>query len=187
MKKPIAIALLFLALAWLPPLCVSLSNVASAKGDDFNAAVKLVERFYGVKHKSIPFLARAGIKSATTVARIAGGQKRQIAEAGSVQVAYFEDQDFNPSSGFANFKVTMNAVLGSWSPLLQVASGKDQEQTHVYLRETGDKFNVLVVTIDRRDGCIVQVTVSPKTLATLLKDPDDMGRAITSEATTEDQ
>ena len=24
----------------------------------------------------------------------------------------------------------MNAVLGSWSPLLQVASGKDQEQTH---------------------------------------------------------
>ena len=74
MKKPIAIALLFLALAWLPPLCVSLSNIAYAKGDDFNAAVKLVERFYGVKHKSIPFLARAGMKTATTVARIAGGQ-----------------------------------------------------------------------------------------------------------------
>jgi len=185
MKKPMASAELFLAPAWAPPLCVSLSNIAHAKGDDFNAAVKLVERFYGVKHKSIPFLARAGMKTATTVARIAGGPKRQIAEAGSVQVAYFEDQDFNPAGGFANFKVTMNAVLGSWSPLLQVASGK--EQTHVYLRETGDKFNVLVVTIDRRDGCVVQVTVSPKTLATLLKDPDDMGRAITSEATTEDQ
>lgn len=187
MKKPIAIVLLFLALAWLPPLCVSLSSIAQAKGDDFNAAVKVVERFYGVKHKSIPFLARAGIKTATTVARIAGGQKRQIAEAGSVQVAYFEDQDFNPIAGFANFKATMNGVLGSWSPLIQVASGKDEEQTHVYLRETGEKFNILVVTLDRREGCVVQITVSPKTLATLLKDPDDMGRAITADATTEDQ
>ena len=187
MKKPIAIALLFLALAWVPPLCVSLSNIAHAKGDDFNAAVKLVERFYGVKHKSIPFLARAGMKTATTVARIAGGPKRQIAEAGSVQVAYFEDQDFNSKGGLATFKASMNAVLGSWSPLLQVASGKDQEQTHVYLRESDEKFNVLVVTIERREGCVVQVTVSPKTLATLLKDPDDMGRAITADATTDEQ
>jgi hypothetical protein len=187
MKKPIAIALLFLALAWIPPLCLSLGNAGPAKGDDFKAAVKLVERFYGVKHKSIPFLARAGMKTATTVARIAGGPKRQLAEAGSIQVAYFEDQDFNPSGGLASFKATMNAVLGSWSPLLHVASGKDEGQTHVYLRETGEKFNVLVVTIDGREGCVVQVTVSPKTLAILLKDPDEMGRAITAEATTDDQ
>ncbi len=187
MKKPIAIALLLLELACVAPLCRSLNNIAYAKGDDFNAAVKLVERFYGVKHKSIPLLARAGIKTATTVARIAGGPKRQIAEAGSVQVAYFEDQDFNPKGGIASFKFSMNAALGSWSPLLQVASGRDEEQTHVYLRETGDKFNILVVTIERRDGCVVQVTVSPQTLATLLKDPDGMGQAITAEATTEDQ
>ena len=187
MKKPIAVALLFLVFTWVPPLCLSLSNISSAKGDDFNAAVKVVERFYGVKHKSIPFLARAGIKTATTVARISGGTKRQIAEAGSVQVAYFEDQDFNSNRGFAIFKATMNGALGSWSPLLQVGSAKDEEQTHVYLRENGDNFNVLVVTLDRHDGCVVQVTVSPKTLATLLKDPDGMGQAITAEATTDDQ
>ena len=187
MKKSTAIALLLLALAGVAPLCRSLSNIAHAKGDDFKAAVKVIERFYGVKHKSIPFLARAGIKTATTVARIAGGPKRQIAEAGSVQVAYFEDQDFNPKASNASFKFSMNAALGSWSPLLQVASGKDEEQTHVYLRETGDKFNVLVVTIDRREGCVVQVTVSPQTLATLLKDPDGMGQAITADATTDDQ
>ena len=60
MKKPIAITVLFLTLACVTPLCRSLSTLALAKGDDFNAAVKVVERFYGVKHKSIPFLARAG-------------------------------------------------------------------------------------------------------------------------------
>lgn len=187
MKKPIVIAFLLLALACGAPLCRSVIDIVQAKGDDFNAAVKTVERFYGVKHKNIPFLARAGIKTATTVARIAGGQKRQIAEAGSVRVAYFEDQEFNSKSGFATFKATMNAALGSWSPLLQVSSGKDEEQTHVYLRENGEKFNILVVTLDRRDGCVVEITVSPKTLALLLKDPDGMGAAITAEATTDDQ
>lgn len=186
MKKPIAITILIFALACVAPLCRSLSEIAQAKGDDFNAAVRVVERFYGVKHKSIPFLARAGIKTATTVARIAGGTKRQIAEAGSMQVAYFEDQDFNLKSGFATFKATMNATLGSWSPLLQVGSGQE-EQTHVYLRENGEKFNVLVVTFDRREGCVVQINVSPRTLALLLKDPDGMGRAITEEATTDDK
>ena len=182
MKKPIAIAVLLIALACVTPLCRSLCTLALAKGDDFNAAVKVVERFYGVKHKSIPFLARAGLKTATTVARIAGGEKRQIAEAGSVQVAYFEDQDFSSKGNFANFKFSMNAALGSWSPLLQ-ATEKGESQTHVYLRENNDKFNILVVALDRSDGCVVQVTVSPKTLALLLKDPDDMGRTITAEAT----
>jgi hypothetical protein len=186
MKKPIAIALLILALACVAPLCRSLTEIAQAKGDDFNAAVKVVERFYGVKHKSIPLLARAGIKTATTVARIAGGTRRQIAEAGSVQVAYFEDQEFNSKAGFATFKATMNATLGSWSPLVQVGSA-DGEQSHVYLRENGEKFNVLVVTFDRHEGCVVQITVSPRTLALLLKDPEGMGRAITEEATTDDQ
>ena len=187
MKKPIAIAFLLFALAGVTPICRSLANMALAKGDDFNTAVKVVERVYGVKHKGIPFLARAGMKTATTVARIAGGPKAQLAEAGSVQVAYFEDQDFNLKGSFATFKVTMNAALGSWSPLVQVGSNKDEEQTYVYLRETGDKFNVLVVTIDRRDGCVVQVTVSPKTLATLLKDPESIGSAITADASTDDQ
>jgi len=186
MKKPITIAILFLAVACVTPLCRSLTNLAMAKVDDFNAAVKVVERFYGVKHKSIPFLARAGIKTATAVARVSGGQRRQIAEAGSIQVAYFEDQDFNAQGNLANFKYSMNAALGSWSPLLQVAE-RDETQTHVYLRENNEKFNVLVVALDRHEGCVVQVTVSPQTLATLLKDPNDMGRAIAAEATTDDQ
>jgi len=36
-----------------------------ALNDDFNSAVKLIERFYGVKHMEIPFLAKAGIFSGT--------------------------------------------------------------------------------------------------------------------------
>jgi hypothetical protein len=167
--------------------CTS-TAITPAKGDDFGDVVRLIENFYHVKHSGIPFLARAGMKTATTVARIAGGPKRQLAEAGSVKVAYFEDQDFNSNAGFFRFKSSMNAALArSWSPLIQVASPKAEEQTYIYLRSAGEKFNVLVVTIEPREACVVQVTLAPQTLAKLLQNPDEMGQSITVDATTDDR
>jgi hypothetical protein len=163
------------------------SQVAQAKGDDFGDVVKAIERFYQVKHKGLPFLAKAGIKATTTVARLAGGPKRQLAEAGSVKVAYFEDQEFDSRGRMVNFKASISAVLTEgWSPLVQVVSPSDEQQTYVYLRSAGDKFNVLVVNIEKRDGSVVQVTLAPQTLAKLMQNPDEMGNTITTDATTND-
>jgi len=177
MKKVIAIGLVFIALAGgVPPV--------HAKGDDFNDIVKLIEQFYHVKHQGVPLLARAGIKTATTVARISGGRGRQLAEAGSVKVAYFEDQDFKSNADYLRFKSAITAALaGKWSPLIQVASPKEQEQTYIYLRDAGEKFNVMVVTLESREACVVQVNLSPSTLAKLMQNPDEMGNAITIDAT----
>ena len=160
--------------------------VTQAKGDGFGDVVKLIEQFYHVKHQGIPLLARAGLKTATTVARISGGPRRQIAEAGSVKVAYFDDQDFKANASYSGFKSSMNSVLIGWSPLIQVASPKDEAQTYIYLREAGEKFNVMVVTIEPREACVVQVNLSPANLAKLMRNPDEMGNTITVEATTND-
>ena len=180
MKKSIAIGFTVLVLM----SCVSF---AQAKGDGFGDVVKLIEQTYHVKHQGIPFLARAGMKTATTVARISGGPRRELAEAGSVKVAYFEDQDFRPGGSNSDFTISMNAVLAGWSPLIHVASAKDGEQTYIYLRDAGEKFNVMVVTIERREAYVVQMNLSPQNLAKLLREPDDMGRTITADATTDDQ
>jgi hypothetical protein len=181
MRKSIAISLLSIALA-------GFVTVAQAKGDGFGDVVKLIERFYHVKHQGIPFLARAGLKTATTVARISGGPRRQLAEAGSVKVAYFEDQDFIAEGSYAAFRSSMAAALAeAWTPFIQVTSAKDEEQTYIYLRDAGEKFNVLVVTIEPREACVVQVSLSPRTLAKLMQNPDEMGKEITIEATTDDQ
>src|SRR6266550_8706260 len=75
-----------------------------AKGDEFGAVVKTIEQFYHVKHQSIPFLGRAGMKAATTAARIRGGQYRRLAEAGSIKVVFFQDQDFNSRGAIAAFQ-----------------------------------------------------------------------------------
>jgi hypothetical protein len=161
-------------------------NAVHAKGDDFNSVVKMIEQFYGVKHVGIPFLANAGMKVARTAARIKGGEARRIAEAGSIKLAVFENQDFDGE--FTKFRSTLNTALNqTWSPLIQTVSATDGEQVYIYLREAGEKFNVLVITIAQRDATVVQVTLSPKNLALLLKDPEGTGKAITEEATIIDQ
>jgi hypothetical protein len=157
-----------------------------AKGDDFNSVVKMIEDFYRVKHIGIPFLAKAGMKVATTAARIKGGQARRIAEAGSIKLAVFENQNFN--GDFLKFRNSLNGALNdTWMPLIQTLSATDAEQTYIFLRNAGDKTNVLVVTIAERDATVVQVTLSQKNLALLLKDPEGTGKAITEEATLNDQ
>jgi hypothetical protein len=160
---------------------------AAATGDDFGAAVKLIEQFYNVKHQGLPFLARAGMSATKTVMRISGGQRKRIAEMGSVKVAFFEDQDFSSRGRIGAFKSSINGALAnSWSPLVQTMAAKEEEQTYIYLREANAKFQVLVITIERREAVVVQATINPQTLALLMQNPDEMGRVITNDATTND-
>ena len=167
-------------------VAIAICNSNAAKDDDFKSVVKMIEQFYGVKHVGIPFLARAGMKVATTAARIKGGEAKRIAEAGSIKLAVFEDQDFD--GDFVKFRASLNGALSlTWSPLVQTLSAKDAEQTYVFMRSAGEKFNVLVITIESREATVVQVTLSPKNLALLLKDPEGTGKAITQEATIIDQ
>jgi len=173
-------------IATIALLLVASMPVAHAKGDDFNSVVKMIEDFYRVKHVGIPFLAKAGMKVATTAARIKGGAARRFAEAGSIKLAVFENQEFN--GNFAKFRSSLNQALNdSWMPLIQTVAAAGEEQTYIFLRNAGDKTNVLVITIDQRDATVVQVTLSAKNLALLLKDPEGTGKAITDEATLIDQ
>src|SRR6266850_6164473 len=102
---------------------------AWSKGDDFGSVVKMIEQFYHVKHQGIPFLAKAGMKTATTIARIKGGTARRLAEAGSIKVAIFEDEEFDNTGRFAMFRSSLNAALSeTWTPFIQTLSAKEEEQ-----------------------------------------------------------
>ena len=175
----------------LTPIFIAIALVVfsapvQAKDDDFNSVVKMIEQFYEVKHQGIPFLAKAGMKVATTAARIKGGQAKRIAEAGSIKLAVFEDQSFD--GDFVKFRASLNGALSlTWTPLIQTLSATDAEQTYIFLRSAGEKFNVLVITIEPREATVIQVTLSPKNLAQLIKDPEGTAKEITREATIIDQ
>ncbi len=165
-------------------LVLLMPATSAAKGDDFKMVVKTIEQFYNVKHRSLPFLAKAGLKTATAAARIAGGTPKRVAEAGSVKVAFFEEQEFIPRGKVSDFRQSLTALLSNeWTPFIQTVSAKGEEQNFVFLRAVGEKWNVLVVTIGKHEGVVVQVNVSQQTLAQLLKDPDELGKTITDDAT----
>ena len=160
---------------------------AQADRDGFNDAVKLIEQFYHVKHQNIPLLARASMKAVKTAAKVRGGDYKKLAEAGSVRVAFFEEQTFDSRGQIASFKSAMqNALTDQWSALVQTLAPKTEEQTYVYVREAGKNFHVLVVTIERKEATVIQATVAPQILADLLKDPEGMGKALSDEATLSD-
>ena len=178
MKTKLVITGLIIATISAAPLTSTL-----ARGDDFDAVVKTIEQFYHVKHQSLPLLARAGMKGARTVARISGGDYKRLADAGSVRLVFFEDQEFNSRGRIAGFKASIQNTLNeAWSPLIATLSAKDEEQTYIYIRDAGAKFHVLVVTIERREATVVEATVAPDVLATLMKDPGEIGKTLTDEA-----
>jgi len=182
MKTRITIAGLVIALM----LVAGPFNVL-ARGDGFNDAVKTIEQFYHVKHQSIPLLARAGMKAVRTAAKIKGGDYQRLAEAGSVRVAFFEDQNFDSRGEIATFKASMQAVLTrEWSPLVQTLAPKDEQQTYIYIRDAGEKFQALVVNIERHEATVIQATITPAVLAQLMKDPEGMGKTLTEDATIND-
>jgi hypothetical protein len=182
MKTKLASTGLIVAtIVWVP-----LTSIL-ARGDDFDAVVKAIEQFYHVKHQSLPLLARAGMKGAKTVARITGGDYKRLADAGSVRLAFFEDQEFNSHGQMAGFKASMQRTLSqNWSALIQTLAAKDEEQTYIYIRDAGAKFQVLVVTIERREATVVQATLAPNVLAMLMKDPHEMGKTLTDDAAMND-
>jgi len=177
MKRTTAICILTIVL-----LSVVRATTGLTKGDDFDSVVKMIEQFYSVKHQSLPFLAKAGLKVVGTAAKVRGGDFKRFAEAGSIRLATFEDQDFN--GNFTAFRKLLNDAMSStWTPLIQTLSATDGEQTYIFLREKGDKFSVLVVTIEQREATVVQATVSAQGVALLMKDPEQGSKVITKEAT----
>lgn len=163
-------------------IVASLATTSFGKGDDFNSVVKLIEQFYNVKHEGLPFLAKAGLKVVGAAAKVKGGSTRRFAELGSVKLALFEDQQFE--GDFVKFRETLNNTMKvTWMPLVQTISTEEEEQTYVFVKEKGDKFNVLIVNLSPHEGTVVQATLSSKNLAALLKDPEGAGKAISEEAT----
>src|SRR5207253_4316353 len=155
MKTKLVLTGLIIAMA------VALPFTARADRDGFNDAVKTIEQFYHVKHQNIPLLARAGMKAVKTAAKIRGGEYKKLAEAGSVRVAFFEDQTFNSHGQIASFKSAMQTALATqWSALVQTLAPKNEEQTYVYMRDAGKNFHVLRITIMKNEATVIQGSVA---------------------------
>lgn len=175
--------LLIIAVLFTSVLIVSSSPALpqaapSRKRAEFGDVVKLIESHFRVRHKGLPMLAKLPLKVA--------GRFRRFAELGSVKLATFEDQDFSAPAGTIDFAERLHGRLQpEWQPLIEVRSGQERSQTHIYTAEAGRLFKVLVVQIGRRDATALQVSVTPENLSKLLQSPETMGSTLLDETTDE--
>ena len=155
--------------------CATAASARADRGADFGDVVRLIEKHYNVKHRGIPLVARAGIGVARKLTR--------YGEYGSFKLAVFEDQSFDEPAGGPALHARMSAAMEpAWTPLVQVRSGANAEQTYLYARHAGKFFKILAISIQQRDAVVVQADISPQKLMLLLRDPDSAAKTVTDEA-----
>jgi hypothetical protein len=178
----IALLLLIASLAHVTVTALA-TTVAATKEAEYHAVVKLIESHYHVKHRGIPFIANAGVKTAKVVSKSA----RRVLRFGDFKLAIFEDQDFSGRDTTGDIRTRLRQTLEpDWHSLVAVRL-EDEGQTFTYTKADGDKFKVLIVVIGQRDATVLQVNLNTEEFAKLLLNPEQQSRELTNEATSVEQ
>ena len=160
-------------IAILPIVAIILSIVVirtaavRAESDSFNSLVRSLKSHDDVEVTSPPmmWLARLVVRAA---------QPEGVMD---VRLATFEGSGLSRVAGDASFANLLQRVSDQgWSPLVRVRSRKNGEITAVHVRQQRDRLSLLVVTINRGDGVIVEATVKPETFARWLEEPRQIAR-----------
>lgn len=79
------------------------------------------------------------------------------------------------SHDFASF---MQGVVGpGYHPFVRVRSGREPEQTYIYLHDAKDASDLLIVTMDASDTVVVKVRLKPEAMRDWMDDPVGQGRS----------
>lgn len=77
----------------------------------------------------------------------------------------------------AHLMLWLRQVAGpEFQPFVRVRSRRDGEQTFVYGRELGRDFELLVVTLEQDEACVVKMRINPEQVHNWFDDPPAMTR-----------
>jgi hypothetical protein len=156
-----------LASTLLLMLCVLPSRL-TARDRGFDAVVQAVSTTYHAR-QSLRFVTWfAGM--ATKFARPEGVK--------SLRMAIFEDQDFTPRDGEAQFEQAVaGALREDWRPLVRVHSNRDRERTNIYGRESGKDVSLFIVTLEQSEAVVMEVKMSARKFSEMMDEPRHMSGA----------
>jgi hypothetical protein len=95
----------------------------------------------------------------------------------NLRLAIFEGLDSSRHPADPDLDAFMQEVAGpEFRPFVRVRSRRDGEQTFVYGRELGRDLEVLVVTLESDEACVVKMRVDPERMSEWVDDPPAMSR-----------
>jgi hypothetical protein len=155
-------------IALLPIVAIVLAIVVTqavalrAENNSFDRLVRSLKSHDDVEVTSPPmmWLARLVVKAA---------QPEGVLD---VRLATFEGRGLSTVAGDASFSKLLQRVADDgWSPLVKVRSKKNGELSAVHVRQHRGRLSLLVVSISRGDGVVVEATVKPETFSRWLGEP----------------
>jgi hypothetical protein len=99
--------------------------------------------------------------------------------ASGLKLAIFED--LNPDrqlrgEGVDAF-IQSAAAQGKFQQFLRVQSKKDGEQTYVYARETGGRFEMLIVSMEKDEAVVMKMRIKHEAMAEWIDSPVSKGKS----------
>jgi hypothetical protein len=160
-------------IALLPIAAIVLAVVVTqaaavrAEADSFGSLVRTLKSHDDVEVTTPPmmWLARLVVKAA---------QPEGVSD---VRLAMFEGRGLSRMAGDESFgKLLQKVADQGWTPMVKVRSRKSGELTAVHVRQDRGRLSLLVVTIDRHEGVIVEATVKPETFSRWFDEPRQIAR-----------
>jgi hypothetical protein len=95
----------------------------------------------------------------------------------NIKLAVFEDLDSSLHPPDAEFDSFLQQVVGPvFRPFVRVSSRRDGEQTFVYARESGNDWEMLVVTLERDEACVIKMKLNPDAVSRWIEEPEESAR-----------
>lgn len=159
-KTKISTTLVFLLL--FSAFAVSSAN---AKGNEYDAVCKHLEKKFQAKKVKIPFMWLA--RFAVGVVRPAGVK--------SFKVTTYTGLQFSRENLDTEMRDVMTRSFSKdWSPILRIRS-KNGEQVYMNMRESGNSVKIMFVTINKSEATVVRARFNPEKLAEFINNPKIFG------------
>lgn len=139
-------------------LLLILTASAVAADRDVKAVTKAIEQRYGVKHTSLPLIARMVMKPA------------MWGSAGNMDFAVFEDVQVSPVSAVDLDALARKALDSSWNPFVRSHS-RDGETAVIYVRNTGKQMEMMIVSVEPNEAAVVKMRLGPSDMKAWIDDP----------------
>ena len=133
---------------------------------DMDRVVRALEADFGVRHTHIPMLG-----AAMFVGRVATGFHTP-----GVKLAIFEDEDFSQRSPEEIQHSLVNALGAHWSPFIKSVSRYGDEQTWIYVSDSGKKLQMFIASVEHNELSLIEVNVSQSQMRRWISDTDEMAR-----------
>jgi hypothetical protein len=136
----------------------------SGYASDMDRVVRALEADLGVHHTHLPM-----IGAAMFVGRVATGFRMP-----GVKLVVFEDEAFSQRSPEEIQHSVINALGPQWNPFIKSISKYGEEQSWIYLSESGNKLQMFIASVEQNELSLIEVKVSESQMRRWINDTDEM-------------